>query len=583
MLVSIITPTTGFPKLSRLLSSINKQTYTNIEHLIVVDGNNIHGSKVDKILEEVPVSNPIKRHIFRLPYSTGNTGYLGHKIYAAISQIINGDYVIFLDEDNFLDEDHVETYVNLVNKGGYDWLYCLRKIVDKEGNYICNDDCESLGHLSKVFYTDDNLIDTNCYFVKKSVVTNCSYIWNESAFNDFRNPDRKFAKHLMVNYPRFECTYKYSLNYMIDNRDTSVKSNLFISGNGLMTSYYGTLPWNRKKLFIIHFNPQQTSNIIKRIYEKEKPSIGHKQWMLNILDQMDDHMILNGYSPYIPSNSIILVHVCHIADLPAKLLERTDVIKIIYTIESPNVRHQLQWSTDFLYKHFNIIITYWSDLIKNRGVNMVNFPFIYKLDTDNKYDLELLETNRDTNRSTCIILQNRPFNQQYTINGITLNSQDYLREEYAKNIPNMYCYGDTWNKLSDNMTCVKTKDRFLDLERPIDFMRNHTFTLIIENCNADGYISEKIYDAFSVGSIPLYYGNTNSIVDIPKDMYIDLTTIPTSQINQYMDSLTDEDIEKYRKNIYDRRIEIFNKVSVRSYNNLLKSMINEINTQLKLD
>ena len=51
------------------IESINKQTYTNIEHVIVVDGVDQHGSKVDVILKDIPASATIKRYVISLQYN----------------------------------------------------------------------------------------------------------------------------------------------------------------------------------------------------------------------------------------------------------------------------------------------------------------------------------------------------------------------------------------------------------------------------------------------------------------------------------------------------------------------------------
>jgi len=41
----------------------------------------------------------------------------------------------------------------------------------------------------------------------------------------------------------------------------------------------------------------------------------------------------------------------------------------------------------------------------------------------------------------------------------------------------------------------------------IKFLTNYKFSLAMENTKADGYITEKIIDAFLAGNIPIYYGN----------------------------------------------------------------------------
>ena len=47
-------------------------------------------------------------------------------------------------------------------------------------------------------------------------------------------------------------------------------------------------------------------------------------------------------------------------------------------------------------------------------------------------------------------------------------------------------------------------------------MQGYTFALIVENCDAQGYASEKLYDALIAGAIPLYYGHVPAQLRIPR-------------------------------------------------------------------
>jgi glycosyltransferase involved in cell wall biosynthesis len=591
MKVSIITPTIGSPELGKLLESINLQTYIDIEHIIVIDGVREYGQKVHKILKEVPAADSIQRHIIELPYNTGANGYFGHKIYASIPQIVNGDYVIFIDDDNYIHPNHVQIYMDPIKEKGYDWMYCLRKITEN-GKVICNDDCESLGSLSGAFYNPSvHLIDTNCYCIKRQVLIQESHIWNCKGYNNDTDPDRKFGRKLMEMYPNYACTQQYTLLYMVNNRPGSVKKELFLAGNQVMMKKFGGIPWNnehpRKILYLVHFDKTQTEKVINRIYstDKNKQCIGFEQWQLNILDKINsdnDFLIISGYSDFIPSKAVILIHMCFPQELPQKLMKRRDVIKILYTIESPNIRHQNQWDVKFLSQNFTLIISYWSDLLKSLQLQKTNlvtaFPFIHRLDMENPNDLKNVRENVDVNTSTCIILANRGFNQNYQINTVSLQALDYLREQYVREIPNMHCYGPSWSSYvssNNNVTLHSNKPEEYN-DSTINYMLNHTFTLIIENCNADGYVSEKIYDAFMSGSIPLYYGNNNDLTHIPKDTYIDLTQIPPSGIKDFLSKLTSQQVTAYRTRIYEKRMQIFSDVSVNAYNRFLKILYKQV-------
>jgi hypothetical protein len=82
---------------------------------------------------------------------------------AGIGHLINHDYVLFLDQDNWFEPDHVDSLLNTIETKKLDWAYSLRQIFDKDKNYTTVDNCESLGRWSA--WVDENayLIDTSSY------------------------------------------------------------------------------------------------------------------------------------------------------------------------------------------------------------------------------------------------------------------------------------------------------------------------------------------------------------------------------------------------------------------------------------
>jgi hypothetical protein len=89
----------------------------------------------------------------------------------------------------------------------------------------------------------------------------------------------------------------------------------------------------------------------------------------------------------------------------------------------------------------------------------------------------------------------------------------------------------------------------------IMLLKRHAFSLIVENCDAAGYVSEKIMDAWVAGCIPLYYGNLDkSQLQVPEDMYIDLRTTP--DVGALIASLGEDTLNALKRRIMTRREEI---------------------------
>jgi glycosyltransferase involved in cell wall biosynthesis len=128
MKVAVITPTIGNSKLSDAIRSVDKQTYKNLTHYIFIDGQE-HKSNVHKQIEGAS-----KVKLIELEENVGK-GWYGHRVFAASSFLVNADIIVYLDEDNWFEPCHVDKLVKKIEEGN-DWAYSLRKIYDKDGNFL---------------------------------------------------------------------------------------------------------------------------------------------------------------------------------------------------------------------------------------------------------------------------------------------------------------------------------------------------------------------------------------------------------------------------------------------------------------
>ena len=230
----VIVPTTGAETLAQTIQSLSDQSYTNLTALIVVDGKE-HRGKVDKIL--VRQQSSLEKQVVYLTDNVGANGFYGHRVYAAFSHLVNQDYVFFLDQDNWFDVNHVSSMINTLEKTDSDWVYSLRSIVDKTGNVICLDDCESLGKWEA--WTKTHHIDTNCYCLKRNIAVSIAGAWHGGW-----GQDRVVRQTLAQYFPKYECTGDYTLNYRLDGNPGSVSKEFFIEGNSQFSQKYnGVFPW----------------------------------------------------------------------------------------------------------------------------------------------------------------------------------------------------------------------------------------------------------------------------------------------------------------------------------------------------
>jgi len=235
-LVTVITATTGSDYLARNIQSIREQSYQNVQHLVVVDGHERLDNAKRFFHDDLDV--------ITLPYPTGIEQYNGHRIYGGCTYFAKGDYIIYLDEDNWLDYNHIAELVNVSSDDT--WSYSLRKIVDSDGKYICNDDCESLGDWESII--NDYFVDVNCFFFPRKIALQLTPLWYRRARhpNDQPEVDRLLTFVLRQNKIKSNNTGKYTVNYRAGNRADSVQAQFFINGNiNMIKKYNGILPWRK--------------------------------------------------------------------------------------------------------------------------------------------------------------------------------------------------------------------------------------------------------------------------------------------------------------------------------------------------
>lgn len=245
--VSIITATTGNPLLARNIESVKNQTYPNIQHLIVCDGPDAGFGVTGQVVKTGGIVLREGLDFIYLPYATGKDRYNGHRIYGAATFLAKGDYFIFLDDDNYLEPSHVQDCMDVINQGS-SWTFSFRNIVDKEGNFLCQDNCESLGMWPSVLGPTDYFLDVNTYFLPRDIAVAIVPVW----YCKFREPgqpeiDRKIMSILRQHFGNYDSTYKYSVNYTVGNTALSVTPEFFKTGNQVMyNKYEGKLPWLKK-------------------------------------------------------------------------------------------------------------------------------------------------------------------------------------------------------------------------------------------------------------------------------------------------------------------------------------------------
>jgi glycosyltransferase involved in cell wall biosynthesis len=246
MKVAVVTPTIGAKSLGQCLESVQKQTYEDLTHYVFLDGKE-HYEKIHPILYDKCDNKTIKT--VELEENVGK-GWYGHRVYAACSFLVNADIICYLDEDNWFEPCHVQKLVSKIEQGN-DWAFSLRKIYSKEGEFLCEDNCESLGKWPVYFNDEVFHVDTSSFAIKRDIGVRIGHAW----YGQW-GADRQFFTNLKKHFPKFSCTNSHTLCYRLDGNPNSVTKEFFEEGNRIQNQKYGEhLPWKGNGLHQIEIGP----------------------------------------------------------------------------------------------------------------------------------------------------------------------------------------------------------------------------------------------------------------------------------------------------------------------------------------
>jgi hypothetical protein len=225
----VLIPSTGTPAVRRAVESVLAQSEPSTPY-VICDGPE-HSAATSAALAGIDVP------VCVLPRNVGGDGFCGHRAYAAFAHLVDEDYVLFLDEDNFFGPDHVAQCVELISAQRLQWCYSLRNACEPDGSFLARDDCESLGKWPG--FGGYQLIDTNTYCVLRTVLLQVAHAWHGKW-----GQDRVFAGLMMERFPAFACTGRYTVQYCLGGRHNSITSAFFEHGNAVMrTRYPDGFPW----------------------------------------------------------------------------------------------------------------------------------------------------------------------------------------------------------------------------------------------------------------------------------------------------------------------------------------------------
>lgn len=194
----------------------------------------------------------------------------------------------------------------------------------------------------------------------------------------------------------------------------------------------------------------------------------------------------------------------------------------LLTLESPHVDSAM-YDVD---KHsfFKKIFTWNDDMLDNKKYFKVNYA----------YDIpKTIPKQFDDKKLCCVIAGNKSANHP---DELYTKRVKFIRWFESNHIDEFDLYGTNWDqyrfghsffgKVLNKIKLFRKKNLFPSYQGKVDVkfdtMINYKFSICYENIkDQNGYITEKIFDSFFAGCVPIYWGAKNITTHIPKECFID--------------------------------------------------------------
>lgn len=206
-----------------------------------------------------------------------------------------------------------------------------------------------------------------------------------------------------------------------------------------------------------------------------------------------------------------------------KLLTLDDPPKIVYVMREPPavISENSQTNLIQLSVLFDKILT-WNDSLSSYSDRFEKYHWP-------QWDGMKLEGNTSFEKSDLLV---NISTRRYSRHPSELYSErEHIIEFFNKESPSsLSLYGQYWNKparLKDLYNGAPIKPDTYDvyegfIENKFDAYRSHRFALCFENqTDIDGWITEKIFDCFRSGIVPVYWGADNVSEFIPPETFVD--------------------------------------------------------------
>lgn len=247
-LISVIIPIYNVEKyLKRCLESVVNQDYKNLEIILINDGSTDNSLEIATTYKSKDKRIKIFSQINQGLSAARNSGL----------DKATGDYITFIDSDDYVSKDYVSYLFNLIKKNNFRSSFAIASLMDvfeTSGRKI------STGNNKEYTWTGKQCIEKMCY---QDLVDTCAYakLGTRELYKNFRFPVGKVFEDIGSTYqlfeesPTVECGFKPIYFYNI--RRNSITTDNF----------------SKRKLDLLEMTDKMAADVIKHYPDLEPATI----------------------------------------------------------------------------------------------------------------------------------------------------------------------------------------------------------------------------------------------------------------------------------------------------------------------
>lgn len=203
------------------------------------------------------------------------------------------------------------------------------------------------------------------------------------------------------------------------------------------------------------------------------------------------------------------------------------------------------------YKHFDKVFTWKDDIVDGKKIIKLNYFHVFKKD----YDFDV----KSKTKLACLFANRKRSSHKLELYSERIKAIQWFENNHPDELD---LYGASWEKFYDRNFIDKIVQR-LKYKHPVparpysgykgfvpdklSLLKNYKFSICYENIrDIPGYITEKLFDCFFAGCVPVYWGANNVTDHVPADCFIDKKEFSDyEKLYRHLKTMTDREYQGY--------------------------------------